>query len=311
MASILEIIKTTSSIVPQFDGNIDKLKAFADALNLVKTFETPENKATIINVILTKLEGRARNAFTETPTSVSEISKILKAKITTSPPEQVLAKMANLKQNGGIEQFCLDLEKLVFSLETAYTAKEIPPQVAKSMANKEGVKHLAGGLKNEKTSLIIRAGNFNSYSDAMTKALEENLNNASASVFAYSQTNRNANRFNNNVDTHYNNYRRRPNDFHNRGRNQNNFNRNNFNQNNFQNQPRNNYTRFGQQNQVRDQFSNINPQRNNNNNNRRNTNFNRPQQYIRLTGNESQPTDALQSEPALTLEENKHYGDQH
>lgn len=188
MATLIEVIKTASTLVPQFDGTVDKFKSFIDALNLVKTLETAENKATLINVILTKLEGKARNVFPENPTSIDTIISTLKANIKTAPPEQILAKMSNLKQNSNLEAFCLELEKLVSKLEDAYISKEIPPQVAKTMATKEGIKVLTTGLNDEKTSLIIRAGSFSSFADATTKALEENTTNQNASIL-YSQAN--------------------------------------------------------------------------------------------------------------------------
>lgn len=150
MASLIEVIKTASTIVPQFDGTVDKLKAFIDALNLVKTLETEQNKSTLINVILTKLEGKARNAFPENPTTIESIINTLKTHIKTAPPEQILAKMSTLKQNSNLEIFCQELEKLVSKLEEAYISKEIPVQVAKTMATKEGIKALTAGLNDEK-----------------------------------------------------------------------------------------------------------------------------------------------------------------
>lgn len=188
MANLIDIIKTISTIVPQFDGTVDKLKSFIDALNLAKTLETAENKPTIINVILTKLEGKARNAFPETPMSINVIIDTLKNHIKMAPPEQILAKMTNMKQNTTLEAFCLEIENLVAKLEASYISKEVPPQVAKSMATKEGIKSLTTGIKDEKTSLIIRAGSFTSFSDAMTKALEESTTNQNTSIF-FTRTN--------------------------------------------------------------------------------------------------------------------------
>lgn len=103
------------------------------------------------------------------------------------------------------------------------------------MATKEGIKTLANGFKNEKTSLIIRAGTFNSFSDAVTKALEENNTIQSAAIFTYAHASGNRNRYNNNFGRNqtYNNKRGFRN---NRGRNaygynnhQNNHDTNNFN----------------------------------------------------------------------------------
>lgn len=63
-------IKTASelaSLIPTYDGNPLGVKSFNDAITLVETIVPAANTAAAIQLILTRLTGKARDLFTDVP----------------------------------------------------------------------------------------------------------------------------------------------------------------------------------------------------------------------------------------------------
>lgn len=196
MTTILEIIKTVPSLIPQYSGDGDKLNGVIAALKACKVLITNENKAVAIQVILSRFEGKARSAVGDNPQDVDEIIKSLTDKCTiTVAPETIVAKLNSIKQNGEINKFTEQIEKLTLDLERAYISDKIPVETASKMAVKAGVKALASGLRSEETKLIIKAGQFSTLSSAIEKVTEHepttskifqvNANNSGNRYFNY------------------------------------------------------------------------------------------------------------------------------
>lgn len=191
MANV-EIIKTVSTLMPSYDGSMDKLDSTIDALEVIETLVTDANRATIINVILTKLSGRARHTFVVKPADLQELKTKLKAVVTVTPPETIISKMIATKQKTDLATFTTEIESLATQLENAYISKKIPNDVAKELSTKEAIKHMASGLKNEKTALILQVGTFNQLAEAINKIHEVNPTCEANVMFA--RANRNANK---------------------------------------------------------------------------------------------------------------------
>lgn len=174
MAALIEVIKTVTALLPVYDGTPNKLNNFIDALNVVKQVATNvEHLPTVINIVMTKLEGKARYAFPAAPASIDAVIAKLREVSTPTPPEAIIAKLANCKQRSNITAYTKEIEELTMQLEAAFISKEIPANVAQTMATKEGIKHMTAGLKDEKTSIIVKAGQFKTITEAINKALEE------------------------------------------------------------------------------------------------------------------------------------------
>lgn len=72
-------IKTAAelaTLIPAFDGSPAGLKSFIDAVNLAKTIVPAENKGAAIQIILTKLSGKARYLFAATPAEYDDITTL-------------------------------------------------------------------------------------------------------------------------------------------------------------------------------------------------------------------------------------------
>lgn len=200
MATILEVIKITSTLIPNYSGNPDKLESVVSALNALDTIVTDATRTAAINVVLSKLEGKARSAVGNAPQTINVIVQNLRDKCkNTQTSELLLAKLSATRQTGTLSNFTDEVEKLTTQLENIYLAQNIPDNTASKMAVKAGIKALCGGIKNTQTQLILKAGNFETLNAAIIKATENDTNtydehgNDNVNVFAMQ------NRFHNNL----------------------------------------------------------------------------------------------------------------
>lgn len=117
MASVIEIIKIITALVPTYDGNGEKLASIVAALNACKSLINEANKEVAINTILSRFEGKARSAIDNTPNDVDEIAQKSNDKCKgTIAPETVVAKMNAIKQNGETSKFTQEIERLTMKL---------------------------------------------------------------------------------------------------------------------------------------------------------------------------------------------------
>lgn len=173
MATILETIKTVSSLVPSYDGSGDNLSSFISALKAVKTILTNDNTAAAVQVVLSKLSGKARAAVGENPQNFDTIIRELESKcVTKTSPDVFIAKLQELKQVGDVNKFTDEVEKLTFQLERAYITEKIPVDTANKMAVKQGVKALYSGIRNSETKILLKAAEFTTLTAAIEKAIE-------------------------------------------------------------------------------------------------------------------------------------------
>lgn len=185
MAAI-EIIRTIPALIPLFSGEGEKLNSIVAALNACKVLITDANRAVALQVILSRLEGKARSAVGDNPADIDEIITKLKDKCkVTIAPETVVAKLNATKQNGEIGKFTEQIEKLTLELERAYISEDVPVATASRMAVKAGVKALAGGVKNNETRILLKAGQFTTLSSAVEKLTENESTNNTSSVMSY------------------------------------------------------------------------------------------------------------------------------
>lgn len=105
MASIIEIIKVITSLVPSYDGNPDRLNSVISSLNACKALVNNDSKAVAIQTVLSRLDGKARAAVTDNPEDVDEIINKLKDKCSaTTTPNSIIAKLNALKQRDCFEK---------------------------------------------------------------------------------------------------------------------------------------------------------------------------------------------------------------
>ena len=176
-------IKLGTSLINTYDGSLDSLNTFLDAVSLYKdtvnnefAAATAEQRAaadiTVFKFIKTHLTGIARQIINRA-NSIDEI--VLKLKEQCSPKitaDSLRAKLKAAKQKGNLTQFCKEIKQLTSRLASQYIDETIPANKANQIATKAGIKTLINGITNSEAKLILKAGNFSKISEATQKLQE-------------------------------------------------------------------------------------------------------------------------------------------
>lgn len=164
----IEFLGTASRILPDFDGRVDNLQSFLDALNLIDSIKGT-HEAVAISLVKTKLKGAVRNLIC-TETTLQHVITKLKTSIKGETVDVVTAKLMNVRQqNKNTNNYATEVEDLAKRLETAYISDGIPTTLASTYATKTAVKAIAKNATNEKVKLIMEAGNFSNMNEVMAK----------------------------------------------------------------------------------------------------------------------------------------------
>lgn len=167
----IEFINTATKLLPEFDGKIENLSKFINAIDLLETIkETHENIA--ISLIKTKLTHSASTLITNESTIQAIKSKLL-ANVKYESPQSISARLNTVKQhNKSDSDFAKEIETLSLQLEQAFIADGLTPALAKSYSTQHAVKTMKTNAKSEEVKLLMRAGQFPTVGDAITKFLE-------------------------------------------------------------------------------------------------------------------------------------------
>lgn len=191
MTTAAEVIKITSSLIPQYDGNGDKLTNIIAALTALQVIVTATTEPTAVQIILSKLEKKAKSAVGKNPANIEAIKNALTQKCKQHiSSDVVLAKLNATRQTGALNKFTGEIEELTTQLETAYIHDDIPIDTATKMANKAGIKALAKGLKSQNSQTIIKAGTFASLHEAIGRAAENDTDPTPTVGMLYYSNNR-------------------------------------------------------------------------------------------------------------------------
>ena len=159
MASVIEIIRIISSLVPSYDGKPEKLPNVLAALGACKALVTNENKDAAIQTILSKLEGKARAAAIDAPADIDDLINKLKLKCSpTTSPNTIVSKLSTMKQKESFSKFADEIEQLTLELEKTYIYEKVPLDTASKLATSAGIKALINGTKRAETKLLLKAG---------------------------------------------------------------------------------------------------------------------------------------------------------
>lgn len=108
--TVVEFIKTASSVLPEFDGKPENLHSFLDALDILEQIKDT-HEALAITMIKTKLKGTARN-FISNETTIAQIRTKLHTAIKGESVEVLTAKLLNIQQRSKTaNQYTAEIEK--------------------------------------------------------------------------------------------------------------------------------------------------------------------------------------------------------
>lgn len=251
---VSEVIRTTSSILPtSFSGKPDELRSFLDALSLLQSIMSSEsvaNKTIAVNLIKTRLTGKARDAI-RTESSIEAIAIALSNNIKVPTSAEITTKLNGLKQSGTALDYVKQVEEMAEKLKRAYLDEGVSSQQSEVYVSRATAQALIKNARSERVKTVLEAGNFASATDATAKFISVVSETSSAQTLNFSRG-RQGNRYRDNNRYNNNNYNR------NRRSNHNNNNQNN----------RNNNNNNGGRNYNRRNNGNHNYNNNNNNRNR-------------------------------------------
>ncbi|XP_058830234.1 uncharacterized protein LOC131689268 isoform X6 [Topomyia yanbarensis] len=195
-------IKTAAklaSIIPLYDGNKEGAKGFIDAVNFINTIVTEAQKPTAVQLVLTKLTGKARNLFTAVPASLVEIALQIQLNCTDkNSSDSAENNLKNIKHNSDPRTFAKSVDELSNQLANAYIREAFPGEVAKKKTQKAVIQALISGSRHPETKMMLRVAKFDTLSDAIDLMVENETCNEKESATLLN-INKNTNRWDNRV----------------------------------------------------------------------------------------------------------------
>ena len=164
-------VGNASKLLPEFDGKIENLQKFIDALDVLALIKgTHESVA--IALIKSKLDSTSRNLVT-TENTIEGIKSTLVSKIKGEPTKSVVAKLSNIKQGTrSAHEFVKEIEELTKKLEKSYICDGVPVEMAKTYATDTAIKTLTTNGKSEQAKVSMKGVIYTKLSDAVSKFLE-------------------------------------------------------------------------------------------------------------------------------------------
>jgi len=285
--SIPDFLKLAASTINRnYSGDPLALQSFIDSVNLLKALATTnELKEFLTTFILSKLEGKAREAIEGTPGSAQEIVENLKGKIKCESSKIIEGRMRALNADRtSISEFAKQAEDLAENLKRSLVMEGISSSKANEMTIEKTVEMCRQSARTDLVKSVLAATKFSDPKEVVAKyIIEINTESKERQILAY-KVNRNRNRnqnFNSNISRggRYDNYRTAENRSNNNISSVNRSFNNNYNSRN-SSQPNGNY-------------ASRNFYRSNGNNNFRN---NQSNYNVRYMGNEDSPQETLGEE---------------
>ena len=193
-------IKLGTTLVTHYDGSPGNLYAFLDSVELFKstvstafTEATVEQKAeanaTLLLFIKARLTGRARQIINGANSLNAVLQKLKDQCSPKATSDSLRAKLKTAKQKTDLTKFCEEVEELTSQLASQYIDETIPAIKANQMATKAGIETLISGITNPEARIILKAGNFNTISEATQKLQEGDYENKSQANIFYARGN--------------------------------------------------------------------------------------------------------------------------
>lgn len=231
----------------KYDGDPLALDSFIDAVDLLKELCAVANADIFRKFVMTKLEGRAREAIINPPNTIDEIIEQLKDGIKPESSKVIEGRILALRADrSSLTKFAEQAEKLADDFKRSLCLEGFSRDKAKEIAIEKTVEMCRKSAKNDTVKAILAATKFSEPKEAIAKMIIE-INNLKQDRVqtSYSHKYGNSNKFSGNNNNRSNN-----------GRNGNGSQNNGYQNNGYQNNGRSNGNR------------------NNSNNNRNNNNYN-------------------------------------
>ncbi|XP_055527362.1 uncharacterized protein LOC129719983 [Wyeomyia smithii] len=174
MALDIKTAAELATLIPAYDGSSGGVKSFVDAVNLVKTIVPAESKPAAIQIILTKLSGKARNLFATTPENYDCITQSLTNNCSDKSNDLAKTNLSNLKLKSAddIQNFSKQVDLLAEKLNETYIREQIPSDAAKRMTLKAAIQTMVENSANSETRMMLKVGKFDNLQEAINVMIE-------------------------------------------------------------------------------------------------------------------------------------------
>lgn len=206
----------------KYDGDPLALDSFIDAIELLQTLCKQQNEPIMLKYIMTKLEGKAREAISATPESTEDIINDLKANIKTESSKVIEGRMLALRADKmNLTKFSERAEELAEQFRRSLCVEGFSKPKAKELSIEKTVELCRKNTKSDTVTAILASTKFSEPKEVIAKMVVE-INNLKQFRNSQQYTHKNGNQKNGNGRSFNNKFNKNKNSHSNDNRNSNN-----------------------------------------------------------------------------------------
>lgn len=179
----------------KYDGDPSGLETFVDAIDLLSEVVEEANKPTLLKFIMTRLEGKAREAIITTPKEPAEITTQLKKAIKTESSKVIQGKMLALRaERTNLTKFSERAEELAEQYRRSLIDEGYAKEKAKELSVEKTIELCIKQSRHERLKSILASKTFSEPKDVIAKMIIV-INDLRLESSSNSHKNGNQNRF--------------------------------------------------------------------------------------------------------------------
>lgn len=193
-------IKTAISLLPVMTGQETVTKSLIDGIELYSSMISPDTHSQLIQFVLkTRLSASAKLRLnTEYDTIKNLLTDLNKYTLPKKSPVSLQSKLQSCKQGSrSIEAFGTELENIFVNLTLAQADGDSTKySILRPLNEKVAIKRFADGLSDQRLSTIIASRQFDSLSESIRTALDEQSMSTDNHVMSFNRFSQNRQNFN-------------------------------------------------------------------------------------------------------------------
>lgn len=164
----------TSTINYKYDGDPMKLDSFIDAIDLLEELCEEQNKGILLKFLMTKLEGKAREAMIKQPEKVDDIVQQLRDAIKAESSKVIEGRMLALRTDKtNLTKFTDRAEELAEQYRRSLISEKIPKEMAINFAIEKTKELCRRNARSPTVISIIEATTFKEPKDVVSRFIVE------------------------------------------------------------------------------------------------------------------------------------------
>lgn len=173
--SKLEFLQACHAAIDyKYDGAPTGLGTFLDAVDLLGAVVEDDNKPTLIKFIMTRLEGKAREAIIKTPKETEEFGEQLRKAIKFEPSKVILGRILALRaERTNLNKFSDRAEELAEQYRLSLVAEGFEKEKAKELAVEKITELCVSQSRHDRIKSILLAKTFKEPEDVTSKMIIE------------------------------------------------------------------------------------------------------------------------------------------